>query len=226
MRAFPMMRELGYPVVFDVTHSLQLPGGGDGVTAGLAEYIEPLARPASAPAWTACFWRCTKTRQGEERRGERPALRVGAAARAADSHELVRRRMPSAESVHGQRANAASSMLRTTEATHLRAACAADGGAAIRGLVPQVDERFDRAVRLLATARPGDRDRDGQVGHHRAQIVGDVLKTGTSAFFLHPAEAIHGDLGVLPGRHRHRTVLQRRDRGRSAGRNHQRPGAR
>jgi 2-dehydro-3-deoxyphosphooctonate aldolase (KDO 8-P synthase) len=43
MRAFPMLRELGYPVVFDVTHSLQLPGAGDGVTAGLAEYIEPLA---------------------------------------------------------------------------------------------------------------------------------------------------------------------------------------
>ena len=43
MRAFPMLRELGYPVVFDVTHSLQLPGAGDGVTAGLAQYIEPLA---------------------------------------------------------------------------------------------------------------------------------------------------------------------------------------
>ena len=43
MRAFPMMRELGWPVIFDVTHSLQLPGGGDGVTAGLGQYIEPLA---------------------------------------------------------------------------------------------------------------------------------------------------------------------------------------
>lgn len=43
MRAFPMMRALGVPVVFDITHSLQLPGGGDGVSAGLAEYIEPLA---------------------------------------------------------------------------------------------------------------------------------------------------------------------------------------
>jgi 2-dehydro-3-deoxyphosphooctonate aldolase (KDO 8-P synthase) len=43
-RAFPMLRALGYPVIFDVTHSLQLPGGGDGVTAGLAEYIDPLAR--------------------------------------------------------------------------------------------------------------------------------------------------------------------------------------
>lgn len=43
MRAFPMMRALGAPVIYDVTHSLQLPGGGDGVTAGLAEYIEPMA---------------------------------------------------------------------------------------------------------------------------------------------------------------------------------------
>ena len=43
MRAFPMMRDEGLPVVFDVTHSLQLPGAGGGVTAGLAQYIEPLA---------------------------------------------------------------------------------------------------------------------------------------------------------------------------------------
>jgi len=43
MRAFPMMRERGIPVIFDVTHSLQQPGGGDGVTSGLAQYIEPLA---------------------------------------------------------------------------------------------------------------------------------------------------------------------------------------
>jgi 2-dehydro-3-deoxyphosphooctonate aldolase (KDO 8-P synthase) len=43
-RAFPMLRALGYPVIFDVTHSLQLPGAGDGVTAGLAAYIEPMAQ--------------------------------------------------------------------------------------------------------------------------------------------------------------------------------------
>jgi 2-dehydro-3-deoxyphosphooctonate aldolase (KDO 8-P synthase) len=42
VRAIPMMQSLGCPVIFDVTHSLQLPGAGDGVTAGLAEYIEPL----------------------------------------------------------------------------------------------------------------------------------------------------------------------------------------
>ena len=46
MRAFPMLRALGWPVVYDATHSLQLPGGGGGVTAGQAEYIEPLAAAA------------------------------------------------------------------------------------------------------------------------------------------------------------------------------------
>jgi 2-dehydro-3-deoxyphosphooctonate aldolase (KDO 8-P synthase) len=55
MRAFPMLRELGFPVVFDVTHSLQLPGAGDGVTAGLAEYIEPLASAGVAAGVDAVF---------------------------------------------------------------------------------------------------------------------------------------------------------------------------
>jgi 2-dehydro-3-deoxyphosphooctonate aldolase (KDO 8-P synthase) len=55
MRAFPMLRELGHPVVFDVTHSLQLPGAGDGVTSGLAEYIEPLASAGVAAGVDAVF---------------------------------------------------------------------------------------------------------------------------------------------------------------------------
>ena len=55
MRALPMLRELGYPVVFDVTHSLQLPGAGDGVTAGLAQYIEPLASAGVAAGIDAVF---------------------------------------------------------------------------------------------------------------------------------------------------------------------------
>ena len=49
MRSFPILRSFGFPVVFDVTHSLQLPGGGDGVTAGQAQYIATLA-PAGVAA--------------------------------------------------------------------------------------------------------------------------------------------------------------------------------
>jgi len=55
MRAFPMLRALGAPVVFDVTHSLQLPGGGDGMSAGLAQYIEPLAAAGVAAGVDGVF---------------------------------------------------------------------------------------------------------------------------------------------------------------------------
>ena len=55
MRALPMLHELGCPVVFDVTHGLQLPGAGDGVTAGLAQYIEPLASAGVAAGADAVF---------------------------------------------------------------------------------------------------------------------------------------------------------------------------
>jgi 2-dehydro-3-deoxyphosphooctonate aldolase (KDO 8-P synthase) len=48
MRAFPMMRQFGYPVVFDATHSLQLPGGLGDATGGQSEYIGHLARAAVA----------------------------------------------------------------------------------------------------------------------------------------------------------------------------------
>jgi 2-dehydro-3-deoxyphosphooctonate aldolase (KDO 8-P synthase) len=55
MRALPMMRAQGVAVVFDVTHSLQLPGGGDGVTGGRAELIEPLASAGVAAGVDGVF---------------------------------------------------------------------------------------------------------------------------------------------------------------------------
>lgn len=55
MRAFPIMREFGAPVVFDATHSLQLPGGLGHATGGLSQYIEPLARAGVACGVDAVF---------------------------------------------------------------------------------------------------------------------------------------------------------------------------
>jgi 2-dehydro-3-deoxyphosphooctonate aldolase (KDO 8-P synthase) len=48
MRSFPIMRKWGYPVVFDVTHSLQLPGGQGDRSGGLSDFIEYLARAGVA----------------------------------------------------------------------------------------------------------------------------------------------------------------------------------
>lgn len=48
MRALPQMRELGVPVVFDATHSVQEPGGLGSRTGGNRAMVEPLARAATA----------------------------------------------------------------------------------------------------------------------------------------------------------------------------------
>jgi 2-dehydro-3-deoxyphosphooctonate aldolase (KDO 8-P synthase) len=55
MRALVVMRELGYPVVFDATHSLQLPGGLGSASGGERKYIGPLARAGVAVGIDALF---------------------------------------------------------------------------------------------------------------------------------------------------------------------------
>jgi arabinose-5-phosphate isomerase len=70
--------------------------------------------------------------------------------------------------------------------------------AAILALVDRLDERFERAVRLLLDCRgrvivTGM----GKSGIICRKIAATLSSTGTPAFFLHPAEAIHGDLGVI-----------------------------
>lgn len=55
LRSFPIMRSFGVPVVFDVTHSLQLPGGLGKATDGQAQYIENFARAGVACGVDAVF---------------------------------------------------------------------------------------------------------------------------------------------------------------------------
>jgi arabinose-5-phosphate isomerase len=70
--------------------------------------------------------------------------------------------------------------------------------AAIMALVDRLDENFDRAVRMI-------QDCQGRVivtgmgksGIICRKIAATLASTGTAAFFLHPAEATHGDLGVI-----------------------------
>ncbi len=55
MRSLPIMRSLGYPVVFDATHSVQLPGGAGTCSSGQREYVEYLSRAAAAAGIDALF---------------------------------------------------------------------------------------------------------------------------------------------------------------------------
>lgn len=98
MRGLPMLRELGYPVVFDVTHSLQQPGGGDGVTSGLGQYVVPLASAGVAAGVDGIFMevheepaRARSDAQNAVRLDQLPQildrlLRIDAVVRAAERH--------------------------------------------------------------------------------------------------------------------------------------------
>jgi 2-dehydro-3-deoxyphosphooctonate aldolase (KDO 8-P synthase) len=55
MRSIAIMREFGYPVIFDATHSVQLPGAGGERSSGQREFVAPLARAAIAAGADAIF---------------------------------------------------------------------------------------------------------------------------------------------------------------------------
>jgi 2-dehydro-3-deoxyphosphooctonate aldolase (KDO 8-P synthase) len=56
MRSLPIMRRTGCPVVFDATHSVQLPGGAGGSSGGQREFVADLSRAAVAVGIDALFW--------------------------------------------------------------------------------------------------------------------------------------------------------------------------
>ena len=69
---------------------------------------------------------------------------------------------------------------------------------AVRGLIERLDERFAKAVELIH-ARKGRVivSGMGKSGHIARKIASTLASTGTPAYFVHPAEASHGDLGMI-----------------------------
>ncbi len=80
-----------------------------------------------------------------------------------------------------------------------RARCSRPKPQAILGLIPQLDGRLRRAPSTCSTAAPAGSivTGMGKSGIIARKMAATLSSTGTSAFFLHPAEAIHGDLGVV-----------------------------
>ena len=194
MRAFPILRALGHPVIYDVTHSLQLPGGGDGVTAGQAEFIGPLASAGVAAGVDGVFLEVhERPEQRQERCAERAAARPPrAAARQAAAPSCDRAGI----SPIARRARQMTSS--TTADLELARRVLRTEAAAILALVDRLDGEFERALQLLLDCRgrvivTGM----GKSGLICRKIAATLSSTGTSAFFLHPAEAIHGDLGAI-----------------------------
>ncbi len=104
MRSFPIMGEFGVPIVFDVTHSLQLPGGLGHATGGLSQYIEPLARAGVACGVDAVFMEVHEAPERAPSDGPNmlPLARMGELLESLrDIHDLVHRRSLSLRSVPG-----------------------------------------------------------------------------------------------------------------------------
>ena len=55
MRAIPIIQNLGYPVIFDATHSVQLPGGAGTTSSGQREFVATLAKSAVAAGCKGLF---------------------------------------------------------------------------------------------------------------------------------------------------------------------------
>ena len=198
MRAFPMLRALGFPVVFDVTHSLQLPGAGDGVTAGQAEYIEPMASAGVAAGVDGVFMEVHE-RPEQARSDAQNALRLDLLEPLL--HRLVRMHEIAADRPRRcRRKGVPRSPLMADEHGHAgsRPHGAADRGGGDSGPGRRLDDDFERAVELLFECRGRVAVTGmGKSGIICRKIAATLSSTGTPAFFLHPAEAIHGDLGAL-----------------------------
>ena len=73
MRSLAIMRDTGCPVVFDATHSVQLPGGQGTKSGGQREFVPVLARAAIATGISGILWRPTGPGEGAVGRSERLA---------------------------------------------------------------------------------------------------------------------------------------------------------
>ena len=76
--------------------------------------------------------------------------------------------------------------------------CIQDEAEAVMGLIPQLDEQFDKAVELMFNCKgkiivTGV----GKSGHIGAKIAATLSSTGTPSFFINPLDVFHGDLGVM-----------------------------
>ena len=68
---------------------------------------------------------------------------------------------------------------------------------AVRSLADKLDDDFDKAIDLLYHSNRVTLTGMGKAGHIACKVAATLSSTGTPAFFMHPAEGLHGDLGMI-----------------------------
>ena len=200
------MREFGYPVVFDATHSVQLPGGQGDRSGGERQYVQALARAAVAVGVDALFM---EIHEDPDRTlaGRPPAVRR-------PQHAAPRRPAAPARRDRARSARARARVMDARAAPGARRARAAHRGrggprpdpAARRALRPRRSQLLHGcAGRVIVTGM----GKSGLVGR---KIAATLASTGTPAYFLHPAEGVHGDIGHAGARRRRAGAVELRAR--------------
>ena len=106
MKAFPVMRNYGYPVVFDASHSVQLPGGMGDFTGGQREFIEPLARAAMGAGIDGLFLETHPdvNEAKSDKTNQIPLDKIDALlTRLKSLHDFLREKLPPQESMEPNR---------------------------------------------------------------------------------------------------------------------------
>lgn len=222
MTCITEMKKLGYPVVFDATHSVQRPGGGGDITSGTREYIEPLAKAAVAAGADALFF--------EVHPDPNNALSDGSNMVKLDEFEdLLKRVCRIYYSLFKEQTNILNNHSINDEAPLYlenvvqKASASCSSKEHTISLVKQnieIQEKarhvFDLEIDALKIMRNNLDDTFqhildfiikctgkvvitgmGKSGHIGTKIAATLASLGTPSFFLHPAEAMHGDLGML-----------------------------
>ena len=193
-RGLPIMRAFGYPVVFDATHSVQLPGGQGDRSGGERQYVQALARAAVAVGVDALFM---EIHEDPDRtpRGRPPAVRRAQHAPPGRSAAAARR-APRDRGRRGARLMDSGSSARAS--WRWPSACCGSRRRACSRCAARLDDRFVAAVERLHRCRGRvivtGIGKSGLIGR---KIAATLASTGTPAYFLHPAEGVHGDLGMV-----------------------------
>lgn len=201
MTSFTEMKKFGYPVVMDATHSVQKPGGKGNATGGNRDYVEPLAKAAVAAGADALFFEVHP--DPDNALSDGPNM-----VRLNEFEDMLKRIIKVYDAVHPDVKSDFSITAynsREKETVDSNMDKIAEGRRvfeieidAMKKMRVALNDTFSQILDII-TGCSGKViiTGMGKPGHVGTKIAATLASLGTPSFFLHPAEAMHGDLGMV-----------------------------
>ena len=186
MRSFMEMRKFGYPVVFDVTHAVQRPGGLGTATSGDREYVFPLMRAGLAIGVDAIFAEVHPN--PNEAKSDGPNMLF-----LDDLEEILKVAIKIDDLVKGRKVI----VMEFPEVDYARSVFEAE----IEEL-GRVKNSLDGDITKVVELILGMKGKVVVTGIGKSGLIGKKIaatlaSTGTTAIFMNSAEGLHGDLGMI-----------------------------